>query len=157
MTAKSHDGTKREQRIALMPGSFNPFTIGHMSILKRALPLFDRVIVVIGINNAKTAATSIEDRVAQVTKAIENLKGVTVMTWEGLTVDLAREVGASFMIRGARTAADWEYEYNLATINRTISGIETIILPTLPEHAAISSSVIRELEQFGHDATQFLP
>lgn len=158
MTAKFHDDTALSgSRVALMPGSFNPFTIGHLSILQRALPLFDRVIIVIGINNTKPSAPSVEERVAQVTEAVKGLESVTVMPWAGLTVDLALKLSAHYMIRGARTAADWEYEYNLATINRTISGIETIIIPTLPEHAAISSSVIRELEQFGHDASKFLP
>ena len=140
-----------------MPGSFNPFTIGHLSILERALTIFDHITIVIGINSNKTTALDLEARVAQVTDAVSHLKSVDVITWEGLTVDIARQRGARHMVRGARTAADWEYEYNLATVNRTISGIETVIIPTLPEHAAISSSVVRELQHYGRDASQFLP
>ncbi|MDE6085984.1 MAG: pantetheine-phosphate adenylyltransferase [Muribaculaceae bacterium] len=144
-------------RHAIMPGSFNPFTIGHLSILERALTIFDHITIVIGINSNKTTALDLEARVAQVTDAVSHLKSVDVITWEGLTVDIARQLGARHMVRGARTAADWEYEYNLATVNRTISGIETVIIPTLPEHAAISSSVVRELQHYGRDASQFLP
>lgn len=160
MTAKSHKETRdtagAKERHAIMPGSFNPFTIGHMSVLERAMTLFDRITVVIGINTNK-ATGDLEGRVAQVRDAVAHIPGVDVMTWNGLTVDLARELGVQHMVRGARTAADWEYEYNLATVNRTIAGIETVIIPTLPEHAAISSSVVRELQHYGRDASQFLP
>ena len=140
-----------------MPGSFNPFTIGHLSVLERAMSIFDRITIVIGINSSKTAAGDLEQRVTQVRNAVAHIPGVNVMTWDGLTVDLARQLGVRHMVRGARTTADWEYEYNLATVNRTIAGIETVIIPTLPEHAAVSSSVVRELQHFGHDASQFLP
>ena len=157
MTAKSHKEEHAvEKRHAIMPGSFNPFTIGHLSVLERAMTLFDRITVVIGINTNK-ATGDLEGRVAQVRDAVAHIPGVDVMTWDGLTVDLARELGVQHMVRGARTAADWEYEYNLATVNRTIAGIETVIIPTLPEHAAISSSVVRELQHYGRDASQFLP
>ena len=145
------------QRIGLFAGSFDPFTIGHMSVLKRALPLFDHVYIVVGYNSAKKGALLPGERVAAIEQLFADEPRVSVMAWDGLTTDLARQLGAGFLIRGVRSAADFEAEQNLATINRTISGIETIFIPTLPEHSAISSSVVRELEHFGHDASQFLP
>lgn len=162
MTAKSPDNTqaddsRREPVTALFPGSFDPFTIGHMSVLERAIPMFDRIVIVVGYNEAKSAATPYADRVKAIQRITGRFPGVSVMAWSGLTADLARNLGARYMIRGVRTAADFEYEYNLATINRTIAGIETVLIPTLPEHAAVSSSVVRELRHFGHDASQFLP
>lgn len=162
MTARSLDNQTglescRKPVIALFPGSFDPFTIGHMSVLERALPLFDRVVIVVGYNEAKQSGSPYTDRVAAIETVTAKYPQVTVMAWNGLTVDLAKELGARYMIRGVRTSADFEYEYTLATVNRTISGIETILIPTLPEHAAVSSSVVRELQHFGHDASQFLP
>lgn len=159
MTARSHNTTEAagEEVTALFAGTFDPFTIGHMSVLERALPLFDRVVIVVGVNESKPGATPAQERVEAIERLTEGMPGVSVMAWSGLTADLARDLGARYMIRGVRTAADFEYEYTLATVNRTISGIETILIPTLPEHAAVSSSVVRELRHFGHDASQFLP
>lgn len=164
MTARypEHDNGAAHTRLleghtALFAGSFDPFTIGHMSVLQRALPLFDRVVIAVGYNESKPGDMPVDERVERIKRLTESMPQVEVTAWSGLTVDLARRLGATYLLRGARTSADWEYEYNLATINRTISGIETIILPTLPEHAAISSSVVRELNHFGHDTTQFLP
>lgn len=142
---------------ALFPGSFDPFTVGHMSILERALPLFERVIVVVGYNEKKPGEMPPQDRVETIRRLTAGMPGVEVMAWNGLTVDLAQAHGARYLIRGARTAADWDYEYNMASINRSIAGVETVILPTLPEHAAISSSVVRELRHFGHDTSNFVP
>lgn len=144
-------------RVALFPGSFDPFTIGHKSILDRALPLFDHVYVVIGYNKAKHGIMSPAERLTTIEQLYASNSKISVVTWDGLMVDLARELGATYMIRGVRTGSDFEYEQTLATINRTISGIETIFIPSLPEHTAISSSVVRELQHFGHDTTQFLP
>ena len=155
MTAKSHN--QGEETVALFAGSFDPFTIGHLSVLERALPLFDRIIVVVGVNEAKPGATPAADRVAAIERITASMPGVSVTAWSGLTADLARRERARYMIRGVRSSADFEYENTLATINRTIAGIETVLIPTLPQHAAISSSVVRELQHFGHDASQFLP
>lgn len=161
MTAKSHEPdpaqSGRTPVIALFPGSFDPFTIGHLSVLERALPLFDRIVVVVGYNESKNSGTPYAERVGAIEAVTRRLPGVSVRAWSGLTADLARQIGARYMIRGVRTTADFEYEYTLATVNRKISGIETILIPTLPEHAAISSSVVRELQHFGHDASEFIP
>lgn len=155
MTAKSPDTSPL--KIALFPGSFDPFTLGHLSVLQRALPLFDRVIIVVGINTAKPGAHSPDERIQEIQHIIASHPQVSVIAWEGLTVDLARREGAQYIIRGARTAADFDYEYNLATINRELAGIETIIIPTLPTLAHVSSSLVRELNHFGHDTTPYLP
>ncbi|MCM1449391.1 MAG: pantetheine-phosphate adenylyltransferase [Clostridiales bacterium] len=162
MTAKSHNDTPAENRpqvIALFPGSFNPFTVGHMSVLRRALPLFDHIYVVVGVNESKgsSATCHADSRVTAIETTVSGMDRVSVIAWSGLMVDLARQLGATFLVRGVRTASDFEAEQNLATINRSISGIETILIPTLPEHVAVSSSVVRELQHFGHDASQFLP
>ncbi len=162
MTAKSPeilpaDDNRRKPVTALFPGSFDPFTIGHMSVLERALPLFDHIVIIVGYNEAKNSTTPYTDRVEAIQRITGHLHGVSVMAWNGLTTDLAGDLGARYIIRGVRTVADFEYEYTLATVNRTISGIETILIPTLPEHAAVSSSVVRELQHFGHDTSQFIP
>lgn len=161
MTAKSPDTApaSREPVTGLFPGSFDPFTIGHLSIVERALPLFDRLVIVVGVNEAKPHATPAEERIDAIRRATSHLPAgrIEVMAWSGLTADLARSIGARYLLRGARTAADFDYEYTLAAVNRDIARLETIIIPALPEHAAVSSSVVRELRHFGHDASRYLP
>lgn len=141
----------------LFPGSFNPFTIGHQSLVDRVLPLFDRVVIAIGVNSAKHSPASIDSRIAAIRELYRLEPKVEVTSYEGLTVDACRREGARWMLRGVRSATDFEYERNLADINRRISGIETLLLFTLPEYAAISSSMVRELESYGHDVSEFLP
>ena len=135
----------------LFPGSFNPFTIGHQSLVSRVLPLFDRVVIAIGHNSGKQTEESLEQRIEAPEPKIR------VISYEGLTIDACRREGARWMLRGVRTTADFEYERNLADINRQISGIETLVLFTLPEYAAISSSMVRELSHYGYDVNPFLP
>lgn len=145
-------------RIAIFPGSFNPFTIGHKSVVDRALPLFDRIIIAIGYNEAKEADTaSLPERIRAIASLYADEPAVEVFSYEGLTVDFAREMGARWILRGVRSVKDFEYESTLADVNRRISGIETLLLFTLPEHSAISSSMVRELTHFGVDTTPFLP
>ncbi len=155
MTAKSPEAAPV---IALFPGSFDPFTIGHLSIVSRALPLFDRLIIVVGVNGSKSGATTPEERIEAIRRATRGLGDkVEVTSWSGLTADIARKLGATYLVRGARTAADFEFETTLANVNRDIAGLETVIIPTLPEHAAISSSIVRELAHFGYDPSKYLP
>lgn len=156
MTAKSPD---TRPRIGLFAGSFDPFTIGHLSIVERALPLFDRLVIAVGVNEAKPDAAPADSRISAIRHATRHLPPgrIEVMQWSGLTADLAADLGARYLLRGARTAADFDYEYTLAAVNRDIAGLETIIIPALPEHAAVSSSVVRELRRFGHDADKYLP
>lgn len=141
----------------LFPGSFNPFTKGHQSLVDRVIPLFDRVVIAIGVNSAKHTAAAVDSRIAAVSEIYSNEPKVKVTSYEGLTVDVCRREGARWMLRGVRSVTDFEYERNLADINRRISGIETLLLFTPPEYAAISSSVVRELESYGHDVSEFLP
>ncbi|MCM1110645.1 MAG: pantetheine-phosphate adenylyltransferase [Clostridium sp.] len=145
-------------RVALFAGSFNPFTIGHLSVVERALGIFDRVVVAIGCNFAKTGSGEIDRRRAQVEEAVARFGNrVSVSVYYGLTVDEARRVGAGYLLRGVRSVADFEYERNLADLNRRIGQIETVLIMTLPEHAAISSSAVRELIHYGRDVSDMLP
>lgn len=141
----------------VFPGSFNPFTVGHLSLVERAAPLFERVIIAIGVNSSKETSASVDERISAVRQAVSHLPNVEVTSYSGLTVDVCKKYGAHYMLRGVRSVTDFEYERNLADINRKISGIETVLLFSLPEHSAISSSVVRELEHFGYDTSEFLP
>ncbi|MDE7154172.1 MAG: pantetheine-phosphate adenylyltransferase [Muribaculaceae bacterium] len=143
--------------IALFPGSFDPFTIGHLSVVERSAPLFDRIIVAVGVNSSKSNSADVAERLSAISKAVRHLENVEVTSYSGLTVDACKNFGARYMLRGVRSVADFEYERNLADINRRIAGIETILLFSLPEHAAISSSVVRELDSFGYDTSSFIP
>ncbi len=145
------------QRIALFPGSFDPFTRGHESIVRRALPLFDRFIIAIGVNADKRSFMTMEQRKAWIESVFKDDPHVEVRTYSGLTVDLAREVGAQFIVRGVRLIQDFENEKHLAEINRDLTGIETILLYTLPEYSHISSSIVRELVRYGQDVSPYLP
>lgn len=147
---------ERRSTVAVFPGSFNPFTVGHADIVSRALALFDRVVVAVGVNAAKP-----HDDVRALLKPIEELYGgdsrVEVRAYSCLTVDFASELGATCIIRSVRSLKDYEYERDMADINRQLSGIETVILYSRPELAAVSSSVVRELRSFGCNVDRFLP
>lgn len=145
------------QRIAVFPGSFDPFTIGHQSIVTRAAELFDKIIIAIGINDKKQSTHSEQERITQIKKAVKGIENIEVISYHGLTVDVCKQYDAKYLLRGVRSFTDFEYEQNMADINRKIAGIETVILFTLPEHASISSSVVRELDKYGYDTTDFLP
>lgn len=141
-------------KTALYAGSFNPFTIGHMSILRRGLELFDRVVVVVGINSEKQAEAAAN--VEELQRKLSALPGAEVISWRGLTVDAAAEVGAKWLLRGVRSVADYEYERNLADINKAISGLDTVILFAEPELSMVSSSMVRELQRYGRDVSDFV-
>ena len=142
---------------AIFPGSFDPFTLGHHSIVKRAVSFMDEVIVGIGINEGKRSLIPVEKRVDMIRRLYADEPRVKVEAYSGLTVDFAREQGAEFIIRGIRTVKDFEYEEGIADINRKLTGIETIFLFTEPELASVSSSVVRELLHYGKDVSMFLP
>lgn len=141
----------------LFPGSFNPFTVGHQSLVDRVLPLFDRVVIAVGVNSSKHGASDPSEVVDSIRSLYADEPKVSVVSYSGLTVDACRREGARWMLRGVRSTLDFEYERNLADINRRISGIETLVLFTLPEYAAVSSSLVRELESYGRDVSEFLP
>lgn len=141
----------------LFPGSFDPFTLGHKSIVDRILPMADEVVIAIGMNAGKKSMFSPEERMAQIQKVYANEPRVKVASYEGLTTDFAESIGATVMVRGVRTAQDFEFERTLADVNRQLTGIETILLITEPQYSAISSSVVRELLSYGKDVKDFLP
>lgn len=144
-------------RIAVFPGSFDPFTIGHKDIVDRAIRIFDKVVVAIGYNEHKPGLGSVESRVVAISGLYEANPNVEVTSYSGLTVDFARSIGAGFIVRGLREVKDFEYERNLADTNAAISGIETVFLVARPEYGFISSSMVRELMNNGYDAARFLP
>ena len=143
--------------MVLFPGSFDPFTLGHADIVRRALALFGEVVIAVGYNEQKSGWMPVEERVASIKKLYKDEPRVRVESYTGLTVDFARELGVSAIVRGVRTMADFEYEMQMADVNRQLTGIETILLPASPQLASLSSSVVRELARFGHDVSKFLP
>ena len=145
------------QRVALFPGSFDPFTVGHESIVRRALPLFDRFVIAIGVNGDKRSFMTMEQRKAWIESVFKDDPRIEVITYTGMTVDVAKEVGAQFIVRGVRLIQDFENEKHLAEVNRDLTGIETILLYTLPEYSHISSSIVRELVRYNQDVSAYLP
>lgn len=144
-------------RVALFPGSFDPFTRGHQAIVDRALPLFDKLVIAIGVNRAKKGWMPIDERLSQLKALYANEPRVEVIAYETLTMDLAKEYGAKYVLRGVRSMADFEYERTIADANRKIGGLETIFLISDADTAHISSSLVRELAAFGHDVSDLLP
>ena len=146
-----------QRRIALFPGTFDPFTLGHQSLVKRVLTCADAVVIAIGINEKKQTYYTLEQRVSAIRALYAEEPRVKVITYSGLTVDVAQQEQASFILRGVRSVIDFEYEKAIADINRQLTGIETLLLFTEPAYAHISSSVVRELLHFGKDVSAFLP
>lgn len=142
---------------AIFPGSFDPFTLGHHSIVKRTLTFMDEVVIGIGINENKRCLMSVEKRLESIRKLYADEPRVKVLAYSGLTIDFAKEQGAGVIIRGIRSVKDFEYEESIADINRKLSGVETILLFTEPDLASVSSSVVRELLHYGKDVSAFLP
>lgn len=144
-------------RVAIYPGSFDPITNGHLEILKRALNIFDRVIVLIAVNPTKQTRFSVEDRLAMIKEAV-NDERVTVDSYTGLTVEYAKAHGATHLIRGLRAVTDFEYEFSLASANDFIdSSIDTVFLMSKAEKSFINSSMIMELYQSGVDVSSLVP
>ena len=141
----------------VFPGSFDPFTLGHADIVKRALNLFDEVVIAVGYNENKVGWMPVEERLSTIRRLYADEPRVTVESYTGLTVDFAKKHGITAIIRGVRTTADFEYEVQLADVNRQLTGIETIFLPASPQFASLSSSIVRELAHFGRDISTFLP
>ncbi|KQC01839.1 pantetheine-phosphate adenylyltransferase [Pedobacter sp. Hv1] len=145
-------------KIALFPGSFDPITIAHVDILKRSLPLFDRVVVGIGLNSSKQNFLSAEKREEIVKSIFTSYANVEVQLYEGLTVDFCRKIDAKYMVRGIRSASDFEYERAIAQINQTMMpDVETILLLSKPEYSAISSTIVRDILRNNGDVSPFVP
>ena len=145
-------------KIAVFPGSFDPFTIGHESIVQRAMDLFDKIIIGIGSNTSKSTFFSAEQRLEMIKELFDGNTKVEVMYFDDLTVDFCRRVGAKFMLRGLRTSSDFEYEKVIAQVNQAmLPEVESLFMLTLPEHTAINSSVVREIMRYGGDVSKFVP
>ena len=145
------------ERVFLFPGSFDPFTLGHASLVERGLRLFGSIVIGVGVNEQKPGWIPADERVEALRRLYADEPRVAVMAYSGLTVDFAAAIGATGILRGVRTVADYQYEMNMADINHRLAGLETVVLFSAPEHAAISSSVVRELAHFGRDIHEFLP
>ena len=135
----------------LFVGSFDPFTIGHDSIVRRALPLFDHIIIGVGVNERKKYMLSAEERVKRVKRLYADEPKIEVRAYSDLTIDFARREHATYIIKGIRSVKDFEYEREQADVNRLLSGVETIFLYAEPQLSSISSSMVRELQHFGRD------
>ena len=144
-------------KIALFPGVFDPFTLGHLSLVERGLRLVDEIIIAIGVNLEKKTFFPLEQRIEMITRLFESNPKIKVRSYKGLTVDFAKETGAGFILRGIRSVNDFEYEKNIADINREIAGIETFVLFTEPQFTHISSSLVRELLTYGRTVAGFVP
>ncbi|MDR0892369.1 MAG: pantetheine-phosphate adenylyltransferase [Mediterranea sp.] len=144
-------------RRAIFPGTFDPFTIGHASIVERTLTFMDEVVIGIGVNENKNTYFDVERRLEMMQEYYKDNPRVQVMAYDCLTIDFARQVDAQLIVRGIRTVKDFEYEETNADINRKLSGVETILLFTEPELTCISSTIVRELLTYGKDVSQFLP
>lgn len=144
-------------RIAVFPGSFDPVTIGHVSIVERALPLFDRIVMALGVNTTKQSMFSIEQRLKWLEASFSDHAQVEVMRYEGLTADLCKRLDARYIVRGLRNSTDHGNERSIALMNHVLTGVETIFLPALPQHAHISSTIVRELIANKADVSAFVP
>lgn len=152
------DISHKKKRIAVFPGSFDPITIGHEAIIRRSLCLFDKVIVAIGNNTTKKSLFPLERRMEWIKTALQDKSEVVeVQSFSGLTLDFCKKVSAQFILRGLRTATDFEFEYNAGQVNRQIGGVETILMLTDPQYTHISSSIVRDFFLYGGKLEPLIP
>ena len=144
-------------RTGIFVGSFDPFTIGHKSVVDRVLPLFDRVVIGVGVNERTQYMLTVEERVAAIRQLYAGDERVVVESYSDLTVDFAQRHGAQFVVKGVRNVRDFEYERDQADINRRLTGLETLLIYAEPGLDSVSSSVVRELNHFGKDTSMFVP
>ena len=146
-----------ELKKAVFPGSFDPFTVGHDAIVRRALPLFDKIIIGVGVNVRKNYLYSTDKRVEDIARIYAGEPKIEVKAYSDLLVDFAKREGARFIIKGVRSVKDFEYEREQADINLRIGGLETLLLYSEPQYQSVSSSMVRELLHFGRDVSEFIP
>jgi pantetheine-phosphate adenylyltransferase len=144
-------------KTALFPGTFDPFTLGHADLVERGLMIFDRIVIAIGSNSEKNCLFTTEQRIAHIQACYSSEPRIDVCWYEGLTIDCALHKKASFLLRGIRSQADFEYEKLLAEVNQRLGGIETVCLFTDPTLACIQSNVVRDLIKYGKDISGFVP
>ena len=145
-------------KVAVFPGSFDPITVGHLALVKRALPLFDKIIVAIGENSQKKYLFSLDQRISWLKAVFADEPKVEVDFFENLTAHYCQKIGAKYLLRGLRNASDFDYEKTISQMNAIVgNGIETIFLISEPEHSHISSTIVREVIKWGGDASPFIP
>jgi pantetheine-phosphate adenylyltransferase len=142
---------------AVCPGTFDPPTNGHLDVIERAATLFDRVIVAAGVNESKSRLFENAERVEMLREMLAPYGNVSVATFDGLLVDFCRDHGAQAIVKGVRSSADYDYELQMARMNRRLTGVETVFLPAAPEHGHLSSSLVKEVARLGGDVSAFLP
>jgi len=142
---------------AVFPGSFDPLTLGHVDIIQRALPLFEKLIIAIGVNSEKKSMFSLEDRIAAIKSTFEGEIKIEVTSYSGLTIDFCKSVNANYLVRGLRNPADFEFEKAIANTNRALSDIDTVFLLTTSGKSFISSSIVREIVKYNGDISKLVP
>lgn len=147
---------KSTQKIVVYPGSFDPITLGHESVIRRAMPLFDKIIVAIGQNNDKRNLFPIEKRIQWIKAIFKDEPKIEVQTYKGLTVNYCNEIGANFLLRGLRTSADFEFERSVGQINKKMGHIDTIFILAEPEYTPLQSSIVRDIFIHGGDVSPFI-
>lgn len=146
------------ERIAVFPGSFDPITCGHESVIRRAAPLFDKIIVALGINSQKNNYFDVETRIKMIDATFSDFDHIISDSYLGLTVDYCKQIGANYLLRGLRTAADFEFERSIGQMNKQLdNNIETIFMLTQPEHTPLNSSIVRDILRHGGKAEKFVP
>lgn len=144
-------------RKAVFPGSFDPVTLGHVDVIKRAIPLFDELVIAIGVNDSKKYRFTLEERLSFIKETFKDSKSVKITSYSGLTTEFCKEVNADFILRGLRNPADFEFEKAIAITNRKLTGIDTVFLLTSADTSFISSSIVRDILKHNGDITNFAP
>lgn len=148
----------KDKRIAIFPGSFDPFTVGHESVVRRALPLFDKIIIAIGFNINKSGFFTLDQRIGWIKDVFKDENKIEVTSYSKLTIDFCKDVNAQYILRGLRTSADFEYERAIGQTNRALeSEVETVFMLTESHHTFINSTTVRDIIRYGGDASAFLP
>jgi len=142
---------------AVFPGSFDPITLGHVDIIERALPLFDEIIIAIGVNSTKKSMWPLEDRKVFIEKAFANYTNIKVKTYRGLTANFCKDEGVLYILRGLRNTTDFNYEQTIAQANDKVNGVDSVFLMCSPEYSHISSSIVRDIARNGGDYSSLIP
>ena len=149
--------SKSDNRIAVFPGTFDPITNGHLDVIRRGAALFEQLVIAVGHNPDKTCLLNRDERVEIITEVVADIPNVKVETYEGLTMDFVRQMGAGVILRGIRSSSDLHFESQVAQTNRVVAAVETIFIITKPEYSYISSSLIKQIAQMGGDVSQMTP
>lgn len=145
-------------RIALFPGTFDPITLGHVDVIRRAMPLFDKIVIGVGLNSSKQPMFPVEQRLDWINQIFRDTDKVEAHSYEGLTIGYCEQINARFILRGIRYVSDFEYEKGIADMNRMLSKhIETVFLTSSPEYSTVSSTLVRDVIRYNGDVRQFLP